>query len=83
MLDLTILTPEKELFQGSVKSVKVPGVSGQFEILENHAAILSALAAGEIVVKGLKGKVSNYKIKSGFVEVLRNDVALLVHADQD
>jgi F-type H+-transporting ATPase subunit epsilon len=83
MLDLTILTPEKELFHGAVKSIKVPGVSGQFEILENHAAILSALVGGDIVVKGLKGKVSSYKIKSGFVEVLRNDVALLVHEDQD
>jgi F-type H+-transporting ATPase subunit epsilon len=82
MMDLTILTPEKELFQGAVKSIKVPGVSGQFEILENHAAILSALASGEIIVKDLKGKVANYKIKSGFVEVLRNDVALLVHEDQ-
>jgi len=38
----SVLTPEKEVFTGTVKSVKVPGISGQFEILDGHAAIVSA-----------------------------------------
>ena len=73
-----ILTPEGELYKEEVTSVKVPGISGQFEILNNHAPIVSALSEGDVRVKDMTGKVTTFKIEKGFVEVLNNEVAVMV-----
>jgi len=77
-MQVVILSPEKEVFQGEASSVKVPGSGGQFEILKNHAPIVSALSAGEIRVKKSDGQAITFKIEGGFVEVLNNEVSLLV-----
>ena len=75
---LSILTPEKEIFSGEVTSIKVPGITGQFEILENHAAIVSALGKGQIRLLTEANGTVLYTISKGFIEVLNNKVALLV-----
>ena len=77
-MNCVILTPEKELLNETVKSVKVPGISGRFEILDNHAPIVSALGEGEVSIKLSSGKIVNFSIVKGFVEVLNNEVSLLV-----
>jgi F-type H+-transporting ATPase subunit epsilon len=81
-VNLTILTPEKEIFNGTIKSVKVPGTSGQFEILRGHAAIVSSLTEGEIRVLDDKGQKFLYNIERGFIEVINNEVSLLVRGLQ-
>ena len=45
---LEIITPEKQVFSGEVTSVQFPGINGGFEILNNHAPIISTLGKGEI-----------------------------------
>jgi F-type H+-transporting ATPase subunit epsilon len=75
---LTILSPEKEIFSGAVKSVKVPGTTGQFELLENHSAIVSALGKGDVRVIKANGEKMNFNVSGGFVEMLNNEVSLLV-----
>jgi len=77
-MQLTILTPEKEIFSGTIKSVKVPGTSGQFEILAGHAPIVSSLTEGEVRVLDDQGSRLLYTIERGFVEVLNDEVSLLV-----
>jgi F-type H+-transporting ATPase subunit epsilon len=77
-MQVVILSPEKEVYQGEATAVKVPGSGGQFEILKNHAPIVSALSAGDIRVKQADGQSITYKIQGGFVEVLNNEVSLLV-----
>ena len=77
-MNLVILTPEKEVFSGDVKSVKVPGTSGQFEILEGHAPIVSSLTEGKVRILDLQGQKKEYTILRGFIEVLQNEVSLLV-----
>ena len=47
---LEIITPEKEVFNGEVTSVKFPGESGEFEVLNNHASIISTLTSGNVRV---------------------------------
>lgn len=49
-MNITILTPDKEIFQGPIVSVKVPGSSGQFQVLKNHAPIVSSLEKGDVTV---------------------------------
>lgn len=82
-MNLTILSPEKEIFSGAVKSVKVPGASGSFEMLENHAPIVSSLLAGEVRILKENGEKLTFRVSGGFVEMLNNEVSLLVAGIQE
>ena len=77
-MNISILSPEKEIFSGEIDSVKVPGISGQFEVLKNHAPIVAALEKGSVRVKKRDGQSLQFNIDKGFIEVLRNEVSLLV-----
>jgi F-type H+-transporting ATPase subunit epsilon len=77
-MNLVILSPEKEIFSGEVKSVIVPGADGQFELLNNHAAIVSSLNKGDVKVQKANGERVTYTVSGGFVEMLNNEVSLLV-----
>ena len=77
-MNLVILTPDKELFQGKVTSVNVPAIGGRFEVLNCHAPIVAALGQGEVRFQLAKGEKRAIKIEQGFIEVLRNEVSLLV-----
>ncbi|MBK9106984.1 MAG: ATP synthase F1 subunit epsilon [Saprospiraceae bacterium] len=73
-----ILTPTSQLFEGEARAVKVPGTTGQFEILEKHAPIVSSLGKGTVHVTDIKGEKHQFLITKGFVEVLQNEVNVLV-----
>ncbi len=77
-MNLIVLTPEKEIYQGKVTSVKVPGINGSFEILNNHAPIVAALGNGDVRIIDDKNEKIVFNIKKGFIEVLKNEVSLLV-----
>lgn len=77
MLTLKIISPEKILFQGEVEMVKVPGVMGEFEILNNHAPIISALQKGTVEY-GTGSDRTQIEVIGGFVEVLKNEVSLCI-----
>jgi F-type H+-transporting ATPase subunit epsilon len=77
-MNISVLTPEKELYSGSINSISVPGVEGKFQVLRNHAPIVSALAEGGVTIKRADGKFITFTIERGFIEVLNNNVALLV-----
>ena len=74
---LEIITPENELYNGTVRSVKVPGSSGEFEILNNHASIVSSLINGNIRVINDKEEELNFNIKSGVIEMQKNKIVIL------
>jgi len=76
-MHLEILTPEKKIYEGEVNGINLPGVLGGFELLNNHAPIISALDKGTIKVTGKDG-VKTFDINSGFVECLNNKVTVLV-----
>ncbi|MFZ4474011.1 MAG: ATP synthase F1 subunit epsilon [Saprospiraceae bacterium] len=77
-MNLVILSPEAELFAGEVKSVKVPGSDGSFQILNNHAAIVSSLDKGSVHIVKENGEKFDFQVAGGFVEMLNNEVSLLV-----
>ncbi len=77
-MKLVVLTPEKEFFSGEVVSLTVPGVSGDFEVLNNHAPLVSELTKGNVKIVQQSGESVNFEITKGFLEVINNDLALLV-----
>jgi F-type H+-transporting ATPase subunit epsilon len=78
MMYLEIITPEKLLFAGEISIIKLPGMLGSFEIMKNHAPIISTLAQGKIKVKESSGIISYFEILGGLVEVSNNEVKVLV-----
>ena len=74
---LEILSAEEKIFSGEVDSVILPGTDGQFQILNNHAPIISSLTNGEIKYSD-KSKNESLEINGGIVEVLDNKVSALI-----
>ncbi len=77
---LDIITPDKKIFTGDIKLIKVPGFNGSFEVMENHAPIVSTLTKGEIKVISDQGNETFYTITGGIIEVLKNKVSVLIEA---
>ena len=77
MLNLKIVSPEKVEYDGAAERILVPGTMGQFEILNDHAPIISTLQKGTVEYVNKEGKTS-LEIQGGFVEVQKNQVSLCV-----
>lgn len=76
---LEIITPESKVFNGEVEAVQLPGKDGLFQVLNNHAPIISALSEGKIKID-LKNPLNNVDASNGRLEkVSSNDKQLLVH----
>ena len=76
-MQLEIITPEKKLFEGEVKLVQVPGTRGSFEILNNHAPIISTLEKGTLRVIGKEGQARVFDIEGGVIEAKQNKIIIL------
>ena len=81
MLQLKIVSPEKVEYDGMVESVLVPGTMGQFEILTDHAPIISSLGKGIVEYATAEGK-QQLQVSGGFVAVQQNKVSLCVEVDE-
>lgn len=77
MLKLKIVSPEKIVFNGEVESVTVPGTAGEFEILVDHAPIISSLETGTVTYVTSEGRLS-LPVRGGFVSVQKNEVNVCV-----
>ena len=77
LINLEIVTPEKVIYRGTARAVTVPGTVGSFQILYNHAPIISTLETGAIKVIDENGSEIYYVVTGGFVEVKDNNVAVL------
>ena len=75
-MQLEILTPEKKIFEGEVTIATFPGVSGSFQVMDNHAPLISLLQPGTLEYKGKEG-TNRISILGGVVEVLKNKVIVL------
>lgn len=75
-MQVDIITPDTVLFSGEASVVTLPGLNGAFQILSNHAPIISALAKGNVVVKNSEGE-KTFAIQSGIAEVLKNKIVIL------
>jgi F-type H+-transporting ATPase subunit epsilon len=74
---LDIVTPTSTVFSGVVQSFSAPGIVGGFQVLVNHAPLLSAIGIGEMKIVDEAGVKSRYSTSGGFVEVRDNKVIVL------
>lgn len=76
---LEIITPIKTLYSDEISLVKLPGKKGFFEILKNHAPIVSSLAAGLVKVIDSNKKEYFFEIQGGVVECKSNNIIVLAN----
>ncbi len=76
-MQLEIITPDKTVFTGEVNLVQLPGIDGSFEILKDHAPLISILKKGKIKYVDTKDNTNFIEINSGVIEVLKNKVLVL------
>lgn len=75
-MHLEIITPETKVFEGEVSIATFPGADGSFQIMNDHAPLVSLLTEGVVVYKS-KEVNNQIEITGGVVEVLKNKVILL------
>ena len=76
---LEIYTPDQKVFEGQVDSATFPGAKGSFQVLNNHAPLISTLEKGTVVYKSNNNQ-EKVSIGGGVVEVLNNKVVLLAES---
>ena len=77
LIDLDIVSPQRLVFQGQVKSVTAPGTLGSFQILNNHAPIVSTLEIGILKVRTASDEEKIYAVGTGILEAKFNKVNVL------
>jgi F-type H+-transporting ATPase subunit epsilon len=76
-MKIEIITPDKKIFEGEIKSVRVPGKKGSFQVLKDHAPIISTLDGGPVRMVDEENNEVIYEISGGVIEVKANKVILL------
>ena len=76
-MQLEIITADSQLYSGEVTSVKLPGMDGEFEILDNHAPVISTLDKGIIRVIDNNNKTENFEVNGGVIEMQNNKIIVL------
>jgi F-type H+-transporting ATPase subunit epsilon len=74
---LEIIAPDQKLYSGEVDLVQVPGSKGSFEILRNHAPIISTLEQGQIRIVDQKGGTTLFEVDGGVIEAKNNKIIVL------
>ncbi len=77
-MKVRITKPDATLFEGEAKQLHLPGVGGRFEMLENHAPIISALTQGALRLVTPEGEEKVFNIRGGVIKGQRNDILILV-----
>ena len=74
---IEIITPDKKVFDGDIKSVRVPGKKGSFQVLKDHAPIISTLEKGSVIIVDQDDTEKIFNIIGGVIEVKANKIILL------
>lgn len=76
---LEIITPDKSIFKGEVESATFPGSEGSFQVLNNHAPLISSLEKGKVTYRTSSGEF-DVMVNGGVVEVLKNKIVVLAES---
>ncbi|MDE7426290.1 MAG: ATP synthase F1 subunit epsilon [Muribaculaceae bacterium] len=78
-MTLKIISANEVVYEGTAKSVTLPGTMGQFTVLNHHAALVSTLTAGKITFTTEDDKLNSYTISGGVVDVDNNVVSVCLY----
>jgi F-type H+-transporting ATPase subunit epsilon len=81
-MNLEIVTPDRKVYEGEINSIALPGIDGSFQILNNHAPIVSALGTGKMTVIDIEKETQEFDISGGVVEMNNNKVIVLAESIQ-
>ena len=76
---LEIVTPDSKVFDGEIVSITLPGIEGSFQILNNHAPVVSALGNGKLVVE-TQSETIDFNLDGGVIEMNNNKVIVLAES---
>jgi F-type H+-transporting ATPase subunit epsilon len=79
-MKIEIITPDKKVFEGDIKSIRVPGKLGSFQVLKDHAPIISTLENGPVIIVDQNGTETRFEINGGVIEVKQNKIILLAES---
>jgi F-type H+-transporting ATPase subunit epsilon len=79
-VNLEIITPEKSIYKGTIQSIRVPGRKGSFQILKDHAPLISTLGKGLVSINTYDKQMLEYEIDGGVIEVKANTIMLLAES---
>ena len=80
---LEIIAPDHQLYSGEVDLVQVPGSKGSFQILRNHAPIISTLDQGQIRIVDQKGATTFFDVDGGVIEAKNNKIIILAETPKN
>jgi len=76
-MKIEIITPYRKVYEGDIKSIRVPGKKGSFQVLKDHAPIISTLEKGPVIIVDQTNNEIRYEIQEGVIEVKQNKIILL------
>ncbi len=79
-MKIEIITPDEKIYEGEIKSVRVPGKKGSFQVLKDHAPIVSTLGPGTVFIIDCAGNDKRFEISGGVIEVKMNKIILLAES---
>jgi F-type H+-transporting ATPase subunit epsilon len=79
-MKLEIITPDRKVYEGDISSIRVPGKKGSFQVLKDHAPIISTLENGPVFIVDQQGNHVDFEINGGVIEVKQNKIILLAES---
>jgi F-type H+-transporting ATPase subunit epsilon len=79
-MKIEIITPDHKVFEGDIRSVRVPGKKGSFQVLNDHAPVVSTLEKGPVILVDQAGNETRFEIDGGVIEVKANKIILLAES---
>ncbi len=79
-MKIEIITPDRKVYEGDIKSIRVPGKKGSFQVLKDHAPIISTLENGTVIMIDQNDDEKRYQIDGGVIEVKVNKIILLAES---
>ena len=76
-MKIEIITPDTKIYSGDIKSVRVPGRKGSFQVLKDHAPIISTLEKGPVIIVDEDGNERIFEVSGGVIEVKMNKIIIL------
>jgi F-type H+-transporting ATPase subunit epsilon len=79
-MKIEIITPDTKVYEGDIISIRVPGKKGSFQVLKDHAPIISTLDTGTVIMVDHDNNVKTFEIDGGVIEVKMNSIILLAES---